>query len=235
MAAAVYLCALVALFPAGTAIGWFAPDLAANVQNISGSVWSARGNARVNRLLLGTFDWHAQPQALIQGCFGGAIAFAGRGSAKAMFCADSTQLEQLHLQLPISSILPALSLPASIAAGRVVVDVQHLRIASTGLLDASGSVVWHDARAGIGTSADLGVVQVDVGSTATGLVLTVQNTGAGLDLELDLNVGLNSGGNFQVTGYVTPTQGSTLAGQFSVLGDQLADGRIAVRHTGRLY
>jgi hypothetical protein len=225
----VYCCSLLATLPASLGLAQVAPQLAAALPYLAGTVWRGNGIAPRNAAGLHEFGWTTDVGSLWSGCWIGDLTFSGRGQTQARLCNESFELSELQMQFPVAQALPALQMPASIAAGRVAVSVDNLNV-SADMVVASGRIIWRDAFAGLGQAVDLGTVEAQLRGLGKSLILEVKN--ADSELLLDLKIAVTTDKTYQMRGTIEPTGSLVNRNDFALFGERLANGRIVVRQAG---
>ena len=94
-------------------------------------------------------------------------------------------------------------------------------------------LTWNNAEAGIGKTVTLGSVVAQVRIRGRKAEFQIRNQDGRLAIVLD--GGIDAVGNYRATGFlIVADKDPALLNELQLFGDRLADGRIAVRQSGRL-
>jgi general secretion pathway protein N len=225
---------IVVLFPARVAWHWAAPDGVA-ASGIEGSIWHGSAfEASANGLYLRDIEWQWLPTKLFAGQIAYRIA-AVPGSGFVNADIGVTPGGRVHIQALRGSVpLPALESLVGVPglAGTANVDIATLELAdglplaADGTVEVSGLVVPLIAR------APLGSYHAEVQTRDGGILATVQDDGAVVDLAGRLQLGSERAYDF--LGYVAPTENTPpeLLRQMEFLGSQNERGQYELRLSG---
>lgn len=232
---AALLVGLIVLFPARVAWHWAAPDGVA-LSGIDGSIWHGTAfEASANGLYLRDLNWRWLPGKIFSGQLAYRVAAVpGSGfinSDIGVSPGGSVHIGELRGSIP----LPALESLVGVAGigGTANVDIAVLEltdglpVAAEGTVDVSGLVVPLIAP------VPLGSYRAEVQTRDGGIVATVQDNGAVVDLAGRLQLGATR--DYDFLGHVAPTDDTPapLLRQMEFLGTRNERGQYELRLSGR--
>lgn len=230
------LIGLVALFPARVAYHWASPPGVA-IAGIEGTVWSGRAReAEVAGLYLQNINWRMRPLAI----FTGRIAYAVEADAASGFAAadvalglgGSAALENLTASLALSALQDAVGMPG--LDGAVSAQFARLEFADGVPVAANGTLEIANLRAPIVHRSALGGFRAEFFTQDTGIVASVEDVDAVVDVAGSLSLGADR--NYQFIGQVAPTDKTPaeLRDQMRFLGTPNERGNYEMRLEGQL-
>ncbi len=226
---------LVVLFPARVAWHWFAPPGMA-LGGIEGSVWSGRAQeASANGLYARDIRWRWLPGKLVAGRLAYRIAAApGSGFVNAdvgVSPGGTVYLEGLRGSVPLPALESLVGVPG--IQGTANVEMAVLRLAGGVPVAADGSIEVSGLVVPLVAPTSLGRYRADVQTQQDGIVASVQDDRAVVDLAGRLQIGPER--DYDFLGYVAPTDSTPppLLQQLQYLGTPNDRGQYELRLSGR--
>jgi general secretion pathway protein N len=233
---AVLLIGLLARFPARIAYDWVSPPGVA-IAGIEGTVWSGRAReGQVAGLYLRDINWRMRPAAIFAGRLGYAVeANAASGFASAnvsLGAGGSAALENLTASLSLQALQHIVGMPG--LDGAVSLQFERLEFENTLPVAADGVLEVANLRAPMVHRSTLGGFRAEFFTQDTGIVGSVEDVDAVIDLAGSLSLG--SDRSYQFIGQVAPTAStpSELRDQMRFLGTPNERGNYQVRLEGQL-
>jgi len=180
---AVYLAALVFLFPAD--IAWRAVEARLELPvtvvtaSVSGRIWSGQAQGlRVDGHEVGSVIWRLQPAALLGGRLGLALRWESGGDrvdARLRLGTRSARATKVRGGLDASRIQAWFDLPL-LLDGRLELDLPRVRwTADGGVTDAAGRLLWADAGAGLPRPMRLGEYRAELAADSGRLEVRIDS------------------------------------------------------------
>ncbi len=232
----IFLIGLIALFPARVAYHWASPPGVA-IAGIEGTVWRGRAlEGEVAGLYLRDIGWRMRPLAL----FKGQLAYAVEADATSGFAAANVALgvggravlEDLSASLTLQTLQPLVGMPG--LDGQMSLQFQRLELEDGVPVAANGTLEVANLRAPIVHRSPLGGFRAEFFTQDTGIVASVEDVNAVVDLAGSLS--LTADRNYQFIGQVAPTDRTPteLREQMRFLGSPNERGNYEVRLEGQL-
>lgn len=231
--------ALLALFPAKTAIEWAGDRLGAvQLSEVGGTIWDGHaGELRAHGKPLGRVGWQISPWAALSGRLDGDLQLDGaefKGQAHAQAnSANTIDLTAVTFEFPAERLSPALDIPGLTPVGRVHVDLRELQLVAGFPRRLNGEAVWRGAAVAGEAAAQFGDLRAEFRTTASGEITgLVNDLGGPLSLEGSFTVG--------ITGYDAEALLAARDGNPDVIralgwiGEAQADGSSVLKISGRL-
>ncbi|NIL93701.1 MAG: type II secretion system protein GspN [Woeseiaceae bacterium] len=227
---------LVALFPARVAYHWFAPPGIA-ISGIDGTVWHGRADAAVTSgLYVSNLDWTMRPLALFTGKIGyGIEAEAPSGFLKAdvtLGAGGHIALSDLTASVSLESLQQVVRMPG--LTGTMNLRFDRLNLENGLPVAADGIVEISNLRAPIVNRAPIGGFRAEFFTQETGVVASVEDTNAKLELAGSLSISPDR--SYEFIGLVAPKDDTPadMREQMRFLGTANERGQYEVRLQGRL-
>jgi general secretion pathway protein N len=195
---------LLVLFPARVAYQWLSPPGIA-ISGIEGSVWAGRArSAEVAGLYLNDLAWTMRPLAL----FTGKIAYRVEADALSGFLTANVALAagnevsftDLEASLALAPLQHIIGMPG--LEGAASARFERLELADGLPVAAKGNVEVANLRVPIVHRASLGGFRVEIFTQDTGIVASVEDTEAVVDLAGSASLGRDR--TYQFIGRVAP-------------------------------
>ena len=230
------LIGVVALFPARVAYHWAAPPGVAFAV-IGGTVWSGRADeGEIAGIYLSNIVWQTKPLALFTGQLALALeadtASGFINSDVALGAGGRAKIQNLTASLSLQTLQQVLGMPG--LNGAASLRFQRLEFDKGLPVAANGDLEVVDVRAPIVHRSPLGDFRAEFFTQDSGIVGSVEDTDAVVDLAGSLSLGLDR--NYQFIGQVAAT-GETptdLREQMRFLGTPNDRGMYEIRLEGRL-
>ena len=236
IAVLVFLWGLIASFPARLAYTWFAPQSIQLVEP-QGTVWN--GSAR-QLIIQGTgvtdLSWNMAFWPLLTGDINLLLtARPGGGllSAETTFGSDGAlQVSELRASFPVETLQGLIPLVG--VSGSINVNLDSLSIRGGRLEALRGTVLISDLKAGFISNDNLGSYLIEANSTDTGILASVEDREAVLDVAGTIT--LSSAGDYQFVGQIAETAATpaALRSQLAMLGTPNERGQRTFRFEGAL-
>ena len=233
---AVLLIGLVALFPARVAYYWASPP-GVGIAGIDGTVWSGRAReGEVAGVYLRDISWRLRPLAI----FTGRLAYAVEAEAASGFASadlalgfgGSVVLQDLTASLSLRAFQQLVGMPG--LDGAVSLKFERLELENGIPVAANGILEVANLRAPIVHRSPIGGFRAEFFTQDTGIVASVEDVNAVVDLAGSLSLG--SDRSYQFIGQVAPTDStpSEMREQMRFLGSPNERGNYEVRLEGQL-
>jgi general secretion pathway protein N len=233
---AVLLIGLVGLFPARVAYHWVSPPGVA-IAGIEGTAWSGHAReARVAGVYLRNINWRMRPLAI----FTGRVAYAVEADAESGFAAadvalgigGSAAIKNLTASLSLQGLQQIVGMPG--LDGAASLQFEYLEFENGLPVAANGVLEIAALRAPLVHQSTLGGFRAEFFTQDTGIVASVEDVNAVVDLAGSLSLG--SDGSYQFIGQVAPMENtpSELRDQMRFLGTPNERGNYEVRLEGQL-
>lgn len=231
--------ALLALFPAKTAIDWMGGRMGPlELQEVGGTVW--RGHA--DRVLahgqtLGRLSWTLSPRSLLGGAAEVDLTLEGEawnGSTQARVSGPlSAELSDLQMRFPAQMLAPAIDIPGLVPSGRVEVTLPRAVIVSGYPRQVQGEAIWREAAVAGEAAAALGDLKAEFSTTADGAITGIlSDMGGPLALEGSFRFALTG---FEVEALLSARNGDAAVDRaLNHVGQRQADGSSLLTITGSL-
>lgn len=241
LAVAVYLVALLALFPASLALRWFAPAVPGLALGAAdGTLWSGRiGGVEYRGLDLGVAEWSLQPLALLTLTAAAEISLDRPNGApisaevRAGFD-GSAEITALHGAFTLADLERARLLPKNIASGEVILNLERLELLDGRPVAATGRGGLTNLRSPLLPGVPLGSYEGDIDTDDNGISVVFRDVEA--PLRVTGEAVLSPDGRYTVSGSVLPTAETPeeLRRGLALLGQPDASGRYSFRFSGTL-
>lgn len=232
------LVAVVALFPARTALDWLGPRLGAiQLKDVGGTVWNGHAaELSVHGTPLGRFAWTIAPFSLLSGVADTELRLEGeryKGQGKARIRGPlSADFSDFELEFPAERLNPALDIPGLIPVGRVQVKLKDAVVDGGYPSRLNGEAVWRDAAVAGEASASFGDLRAEFATTQPGQITGLLN-------DLGGNLSLEGSFNASIAGYEAEAILAARDGNPQVIkalgwiGEAQPDGSSLLKVTGR--
>jgi hypothetical protein len=236
IAVLVFLWGLIASFPARLAYAWFAPQ-SIDLTDPQGTVWN--GSARqliIHGTAVADLSWNMAFWPLLTGDIDLLLtARPGGGllSAEATFGSDGTlQVSGLRAAFPVETLQGLIPLVG--VSGSINVNLDSLSIREGRLETLRGTVLISDLEAGFISNDNLGSYLIEANSTDTGILASVEDREAVLDVAGTIT--LSSKWDYQFVGQIAETAATpaALRSQLAILGTPNERGQRTFRFEGAL-
>ena len=218
--------------PAHVVVPWMWPEADTVLSRLKGTYWSGSALLRSGRASGIQLRWHLIPESLITGCASFTVRIGSSGRSSVHQCMDGLELRGLSAAFPAQALAPVLGAPAGVVKGTVMLQSEELQF-SEQEWSGEGLLIWNNAEAGIGKTVTLGSVVAQVRIRGRKAEFQIRNQDGRLAIVLD--GGIDAVGNYRATGFlIVADKDPALLNELQLFGDRLADGRIAVRQSGRL-
>ena len=230
-----------ATLPAATAYKYFGDKLGAlKLSGLSGTIWDGRASsAQVFGQELGALTWQLRPKPLLTDGVVDAHLNLDGGAIAATTDAQRSQRGEISVSngtfhFPASLAAPALDIPQLNLLGDIEGKLDRAQINGVLLTNATGTLHWKNAAVSGTAQAQLGELQADFSSDATGNIHgTAHDLGGPLKLDGTFNVG---GGNFDVDAHLAARDGNAqVAEALRYIGQPEADGSSHLIIHGQLF
>lgn len=240
LAVAVYIAGLVALFPASLAVRWFVPDMpGVTLGAADGTVWNGHiAGISYRGWNIGAAEWSLEPLALFGLAIGADVLIErpGRGPVAANVRITPSDIEFTALRgaVTLEELGRAGMLPANVASGEVILNLEQLVVRNDLPVAADGVLGLTDLRSALLPGVALGSYEADVETTESGISATFSEIEAPLDIAGQAEV--KPDGSYTVSGTITPTPETpeSLRRGLALLGQPDASGRYEFGFSGRL-
>jgi len=242
-----YLVFLIALFPAAQAYRFVAEPLSGalpqlQLAGMEGSIWSGRVGSLVYRqALLGEMSWQLSPLSLL----------LGKARLKALLQSQdgylqswvSTPLGGGHVeladtegQLPLTELTRFSPYLPVVLEGLVSFTLPVLEVAADGhLLQAEGTVIWHQATMSAPQALEFGDLQMVLHTEQAGQVTgTISDRGGPLKVAGTLNIEPDGRYRFNGTAAAAADAPASLVRSLGWLGKPDAQGRYRLSYSGKM-
>lgn len=231
--------ALLALFPARTAVDWMGGRAGPlELQDVGGTIWNGRaGRVVAHGETLGQLDWTLSPRALLGGAAELDLRLAGErwnGTTHARITGPlSAELSDLRLSFPAQVLEPALDIPGLVPVGRVELSLPHAKIESGYPRQLQGEALWREAAVAGEAAAALGDLKAEFTTTADGAITgLLSDLGGPLALDGSFRFALSG---YEVEALLTPRDANgTIDRALSYIGERLPDGSSHLVITGSM-
>lgn len=231
-----FVIGLVVLFPARVAYQWFAPPGVA-ISGIDGSVWRGRADAAMTGgLYVRNLRWRIRPLTIFTGKIGyGIEADTPSGFLKsdiALGVGGSANLTDLTASLSLDSLQQFVGMPG--LNGTMNIRFDRLDLKNGLPVGADGNIEIANLRAPIVHRAPIGGFRAEFFTQETGVVGSVEDTDASIDLAGSLSISADR--NYEFVGLVAPKENTPekLREQMRFLGTANERGQYELRLEGRL-
>ena len=230
---------VVALFPARTAVEWFAPRMGAvKLEDVSGTIWNGQaGRFSVRNQALGSLGWSISPRSVLQWALIGEVRLVGdrfEGESKLNVTGPlSGEFKDVRLVFPAELMNPALDIPGLLPVGKVEVQLAEARLASGYPQHLDGKAVWRNAAVAGEAAASFGDLTAEFRSVPGGRIEGVLGDNGG-------NLSLEGTFEFSAMGYDAEAILAARDGNPDVIkalgwiGERQADGSSILKITGRM-
>jgi general secretion pathway protein N len=239
---AVYLAALVFLFPAS--IAWRVVearlDLPITVvaDSVTGRIWSGRANGvRVDGHDVGAVDWRLMPASLLRGRLGLMLDWQSGGDrvdARVRLGIRSAEATDVRGGLDAARIQAWGALPL-LLDGRLELELPRIHwSADGGFTDADGTLLWSAAGAGLPRPIRLGEYRAEL-SAAEGALAASIDSGADSPLAAEGTASWHPAGEYRVDLRLLPgaDADSNLVAAIDSIAQRQADGSLRLQFVGR--
>ena len=237
----VYLAGLIVFFPATLAIRWFVPSTPGLALGAAdGTVWNGRlAGVTYRGLDLGAAEWTLHPLALL-GLAASADVALERASGERMLAsiratlAGDVAISGLRGSVSLAELARAKLLPANIATGDVILDLQQLDVQNSRPVAAAGRVGLTNLQSALLPGIALGSYEGNVETTDAGIAATFRELDAPLRVAGKLE--LRPDGAYNVSGSITPVAETpdALRRGLALLGQSDPSGSYAFGFSGTL-
>lgn len=242
-----YLIFLLATFPAVQAYRFVAKPLKAAVPQlqpggIEGAIWDGRVDSLVYRkALLGKMSWQLSPLPLLLGKASlDALLQSKDGYLQSRVSAPlsggALELSNTKGQFPIGEILRFSPYMPVVLEGTLALDLAAVKMAADGrLLDADGTVVWHQAAMAAPQALDFGDLQMVMRGEGGGKVKgEISDRGGPLKVAGTLELMPDGRYLLNATVAAAPNAPPKLVNSLGILGKRDAQGRYRINYQGKM-
>lgn len=235
---AALLFAVVALFPARTAVEWMAPRLGAlQLNDVGGTVWNGHaGELRAHGESLGRLSWTIAPLSVLGGVLDTDLLLEGErysGRGKAQIRGPlSASLSAMEFVLPAEKLNPALDIPGLIPIGKLQVKLSEAIIDRGFPKRVTGELIWRDAAVAGEASAAFGDLRAEFTTLKDGEISGVlSDMGGNLSLEGTFSASFSG---YELEALIAARDGNPqVIKALGWIGEQQADGSSVLKVTGR--
>lgn len=227
---------LLVIFPARVAYQWFAPQGIA-LSGIEGSIWSGQAReGEVGGVYLRNVNWRMHPLALFTGKLGyGLEADAASGFVDgdvAIGLGGKAELSDLTASLSLQALQETIGMPG--LSGMATIQFERLVFDNGIPIAADGTLQVADLRAPMIYRAAIGGFRADFFTQDTGVMASVEDTDAILDLAGSLS--LSADRTYQFLAQIAPKADTPdqLREQMRFLGSANDRGQYELRLEGQL-
>lgn len=236
IAVLVFLWGLIASFPARLAYAWFAPQ-GVELAHPQGTVWNGRaGQLIIEGATVADLSWNMAFWPLLTGDITLLLtARPGGGflSAETTLEADGAlQVTELRATFPVQTLHGLIPLVG--VSGSINLNLDSMSIREGRLQALRGTVLISDLKAGFVSNETLGSYLVEAHSTETGILASVEDREAVLDVAGTIT--LSPAGDYQFVGQIAETAATpaALRSQLAMLGEPNERGQRTFRFEGAL-
>lgn len=241
LAVIIYLTGLVTLFPASLAIRWFMPATPGLVLGAAeGTVWNGRvSSVEYRGWNIGAADWSLQPLSLLSLAVAADVQLerSGQGplSASVRMTTDGRiEIRNLQGGITLADLSRAKLMPANIAGGDVILNLQQLDVHEGRPVAANGRAGLAGLTSALLPGVALGSYEGKIETTDAGIIATFSEVDAPLRVAGQAQIGPD--GRYSVSGNITPSAETpdALRRGLGLLGQPDASGRYSFSFSGQL-
>jgi hypothetical protein len=225
---------LVILFPARVAFNWFVPP-GVSINGIRGTVWSgAAGHVSASGVYVGNVRWRIKPLRLLAGKL--AYAIEGRPAAGfldanvAVGFGGQFYVDELTGSLPVQGLAQVTGVRG--LGGTANIRFEHLEISDGVPIAASGTVDIVGLLLPLLDQAPIGSFRVEFFSQQDGIIASIEDTGAVIDLAGSLKISTDRKYEFLGQVAATPETPPQMRQQLPFLGSANDRGQYEMRFEG---
>ena len=231
-----FVVGLVVLFPARLAYQWFAPP-GVEIAGIDGSIWRGSADAaQTGGLYVQDLNWRMQPLKILTGRIGfGIEANPPSGFLQAnvaLGAGGATDVSDLTASLSLDSLQQFVRMPG--LAGTMNIRFDRLSLRDGLPVSANGTVEIANLRAPMVHRAPIGGFRAEFFTQEAGVVASVEDTDASIDLAGSLTIAADR--SYEFVGLVAPKENTPaqLVEQMRFLGTANERGQYELRLEGQL-
>lgn len=241
LAVVVYIAALVTLFPASLAIRWFLPATPGVVLGpAEGTVWTGRvASVEYRAWNIGAVEWSLRPLSLLALAVAADVRLerSGQGPMSASVRATTdgrVDIRDLQGGITLTDLSRAKLMPANIATGDVILNLQRLGLLDGRPMAAEGRIGLANLQSALLPGVALGNYEGEIETTDAGIIASFRELEAPLRVTGQAQLGQD--GRYTVSGNITPSAETpdALRRGLALLGQPDASGRYSFSFSGQL-
>lgn len=237
----VYLAGLVTLFPAPLAARWFMPAMPGLVLGpAEGTIWNGRiTDIEYRAWNIGAAEWSLRPFSLLALDIAADVKLERptQGPMSAFIRATTDgQVDVRDLQggITLADLSHAKIMPANIASGEVILNLQRLDLLDGRPVAAQGQIGLANLNSALLPGVALGNYEGEIETTDAGIIASFRELEAPLRVTGQAQLGQD--GRYTVSGNITPSADTpdALRRGLALLGQPDASGRYSFSFSGQL-